>query len=241
MWTADHTCGRREAVDESGEQPEERPNRLVTVTGSERPQSFAEEAKGETGGRKKWEQGTTERKEINTLHVVFHFPDSNRKQYTGSSNGSGNRSNASAMMLTVATVMVDNEILYDICHRNVDFLSTDESVFKSAFDKNRRIDQIFGDCFNSSMTNIYVVDLSGEAILFDSLWAPYPSSGSGDSLQDVCDQETCSSYTSTSSCSSKLDSLYCISQSSFGLTGAWIVPMRAGAYLPPQVATMQMW
>ena len=36
-------------------------------------QSFAEEAEGETGGRKKWEQGTTGRKERNTLRVFFHF------------------------------------------------------------------------------------------------------------------------------------------------------------------------
>ena len=38
-------------------------------------QSFAEEAEGKTGRRKKREQGTTERKESNTLHVVFHFTD----------------------------------------------------------------------------------------------------------------------------------------------------------------------
>ena len=37
-------------------------------------QSFAEEAEGETRGRKKWEQGTTGRKESNTLHVVIHLP-----------------------------------------------------------------------------------------------------------------------------------------------------------------------
>ena len=36
-------------------------------------QSFAEEAEGETGGRKRWEQGRTKREESNTLHVVFHF------------------------------------------------------------------------------------------------------------------------------------------------------------------------
>ena len=36
-------------------------------------QSCAEEAEGETGGRRKWDQGTTGRKESNTLHVVFHL------------------------------------------------------------------------------------------------------------------------------------------------------------------------
>ena len=37
MWTADRTCERREGVDESGEQPEGQPNRLVMTTGSKRP------------------------------------------------------------------------------------------------------------------------------------------------------------------------------------------------------------
>ena len=36
-------------------------------------QSFAEEAEGETGGRKKWEQGRIRRQESNTLHVIFHL------------------------------------------------------------------------------------------------------------------------------------------------------------------------
>ena len=36
-------------------------------------QRFAEEAEGETEGRRKWEQGATGRKESNTLHVVFHL------------------------------------------------------------------------------------------------------------------------------------------------------------------------
>ena len=36
-------------------------------------QSFAEEAEGETGGRKKWEQGRIRRQETNTLHVIFHL------------------------------------------------------------------------------------------------------------------------------------------------------------------------
>ena len=37
MLTADRTSGRRETVDESGEQPEEQPNRLETVVGLRRP------------------------------------------------------------------------------------------------------------------------------------------------------------------------------------------------------------
>ena len=78
---------------------------------------------------------------------------------------------------------------------------------KSAFDKNRRIYHIFGDCFNTSGTNVYAADISGEAIQFDVFCASYPSIGSGNALQDTCGQGTCSSYTSTSSYSSKLDSL----------------------------------
>ena len=58
MWTADHTCGRREAVDESGEQPEEQPNRLVKER-VEETQSFAEEAEGRSGEEKKEEKDRT--------------------------------------------------------------------------------------------------------------------------------------------------------------------------------------
>ena len=65
MWTADRTCGRREAVDESGEQPEEQPNRLETMTGSERPSALPKRQRGrqreERNGSKKrrGEQKTT--------------------------------------------------------------------------------------------------------------------------------------------------------------------------------------
>ena len=59
MWAADHTCGRRESADESGEQPEEQPNRLETMTGSERPRAVPKrqrERQGEEGN------GTKERR-----------------------------------------------------------------------------------------------------------------------------------------------------------------------------------
>ena len=49
MRTADHTCGRREAVDGSGELPEEQPNRLERVTGSERPRALLKRQKGRRG------------------------------------------------------------------------------------------------------------------------------------------------------------------------------------------------
>ena len=46
VWTADHTCGRREGVDESGEQPEGRPNRPAMKTGSNRPSVKPKRQKG---------------------------------------------------------------------------------------------------------------------------------------------------------------------------------------------------
>ena len=69
-----HADGR-EAVDESGEQPEGRPNRPAMETDRvEETQSSAEEAEGEKWGRKKREQRRNRREGSNTLHVVFHFP-----------------------------------------------------------------------------------------------------------------------------------------------------------------------
>ena len=47
MWTADHTCGRREGVDETGEQQEGQPNRLATMTGSQRPGALPKRQRGE--------------------------------------------------------------------------------------------------------------------------------------------------------------------------------------------------
>ena len=45
---------------------------------------------------------------------------SNKRNHNGrSSNRSSNRRNALAVTHTDATVMVDNEALYDTCHRNV--------------------------------------------------------------------------------------------------------------------------
>ena len=61
-----HTCGRREAVDEHGEQPEEQPNRLAMMV--EETQSPAEEAEGEKWRRRKGERQTRQRSE-NNLHL----------------------------------------------------------------------------------------------------------------------------------------------------------------------------
>ena len=53
MWTADHTCGRREAVDESGEQPEGQPNRFGMTIGSKRPRASPKRQRGRNGERER--------------------------------------------------------------------------------------------------------------------------------------------------------------------------------------------
>ena len=47
--TADHTCGRREAVDERGEQP----NRLAMTIGSKRPRAWPKNLRVTNGGRER--------------------------------------------------------------------------------------------------------------------------------------------------------------------------------------------
>merc|ERR1712107_245338 len=86
----------------------------------------------------------------------------------------------------------DNHFAYDQRSSSLD-------SFKSSFDENGRIYHIFGSCSSSSMTNMYVVDPTGEAIQLDGSWTSCPSGGSGDALQNACSQGTCSSYTPTSS------------------------------------------
>ena len=58
MWTADHTCGRREAVDESGEQPEEQPNGARDGERVEETQSFAGRGRGGEVGKKRKKRKT---------------------------------------------------------------------------------------------------------------------------------------------------------------------------------------
>ena len=195
MWTTDHTCGRREAVDEHGEQPEGRPNRPVMKIGSKRPRAWPKRQRGRNG---KKGMGARENQKRRKQHPAHCLPLRKRNNPNNSSSSS-NRSSTLAVTRAVATVMVDNEVLYDICHCKVDD--------GSAFDRNRRIYDIFGDCSNTSMTNMYAADPSGDAIQVDGPWASCPSSGSGDAESERLDQGTCSSYTPTSSCSSKLDSL----------------------------------
>ena len=66
MWTADHTCGRREGVDGSGEQPEGQPNRLATMTGSKRPRVFPKVQRVRNGEEKK-EEKDRRNSAVNTL------------------------------------------------------------------------------------------------------------------------------------------------------------------------------
>ena len=73
VWTADHSCGRREAVDESGEQPEGRPKQARDDDTVEETRSLAEDAEGETRGRRKGERQTRQCNG-NTLHLVIHLP-----------------------------------------------------------------------------------------------------------------------------------------------------------------------
>ena len=59
MWTVDHTCERREGVDESGEQPEEQPSRLATTTGLKRPRALPKRQRGRNGEEKNEEKNRT--------------------------------------------------------------------------------------------------------------------------------------------------------------------------------------
>ena len=80
MWTADHTCG---AVDESGEQPEEQPNRLETVTGSERPRVLPKQRE-----RKGKEMGARENQKRREQHLACFLPPRTNHS-SGSSISSG--------------------------------------------------------------------------------------------------------------------------------------------------------
>ena len=53
VWIADHACGRREGVDESGEQPEKQPNRLATMTGLKKPGVLPKRQRREMGKKRK--------------------------------------------------------------------------------------------------------------------------------------------------------------------------------------------
>merc|ERR1712136_645009 len=64
----------------------------------------------------------------------------------------------------------DNHFAYDQRSSSLD-------SFKSSFDENGRIYHIFGSCSSSSMTNMYVVDPTGEAIQLDGSWTSCPSGG----------------------------------------------------------------
>ena len=81
----DHTCGRRDVVDECGDQPEGQPNRLAMTTGVGETQSLAEKAEGEKWRWRKGE-GQTRRRSESTLHLVIHLPDTGNATATTTSN-----------------------------------------------------------------------------------------------------------------------------------------------------------
>ena len=62
MLTADHACGLRETVDESGEQPEGQPNRLAMMIGSRRPRAQPKRQRVRNGEGRNGSKGQTERK-----------------------------------------------------------------------------------------------------------------------------------------------------------------------------------
>ena len=92
MWTADHTCGRCEAVDENGEQPEEQPNRLETNDGGRRDPEPCRRGRG--GDREKKEMGANSDGENRKQHTARRL--SLRKRNNPNSSSS-NRSDAFAV------------------------------------------------------------------------------------------------------------------------------------------------
>ena len=62
VWTADHTCRRREAVDKSGEQQEGRPNRPAMDTGSKRSRAQPKRLRGRNGEGRNGSKGEIEEK-----------------------------------------------------------------------------------------------------------------------------------------------------------------------------------
>jgi len=78
----------------------------------------------------------------------------------------------------------DNHFAYDQRSSSLD-------SFKSSFDENGRIYHIFGSCSSSSMTNMYVVDPTGEAIQLDGSWTSCPSGGPGPRSCSSFNQRSC--------------------------------------------------
>ena len=76
-------------------------------------QSLAKEAEGETGGRKKWERGTTGEKKA--THIARRLP---RRKRNSPNSSSSNRSDAFAVTPANMSVMMDNEALYDAHRRS---------------------------------------------------------------------------------------------------------------------------
>ena len=108
MWTTDHTCGLREAVDERGQQPEGPPSGLAMMIESKRPRALAEEAEGE---RQKTRQ--TRPCSQSTLLLVIHLPH-NSNNDSNSNNRRSSRSNALAVAATQLfyVIVVTTFILY---------------------------------------------------------------------------------------------------------------------------------
>ena len=100
--TAERTCGRREAVDEPGEQPEGRPNRPAMTTGSKRPRAQLKRQRERNGVE---ETGARENEKRRKQHPTRGLPLPNRNNHShcnkcncnNSSSGSSNAATVAAM------------------------------------------------------------------------------------------------------------------------------------------------
>ena len=109
--TTDRTCGRREAVDECGEQPERQPNRLEMAILSKRPRC----RRGRGGQMGKEETGVRENQKRRKQHLArrarcLPLPNRNNNSHCNkcNSNNSGSGSSNAATVAAVYVVKLDS-------------------------------------------------------------------------------------------------------------------------------------
>ena len=159
VWTADHTCRRREAVDESGEQPEGRPSRSAMETGSQRSRAQPKGQRGRKGEGSNGSKGEMEEKKAIPCTSYSTFPPQALKQQQQQRRCACND-------------------LPDQVRRGGDYYTacdgrpSDDPVF-TADDFGAAVQVA---TFTWGRTNMYAADTSGEAIQFDGFCASsYPS------------------------------------------------------------------
>ena len=99
----DHTCGRREAVDEPGEQPEKLPNRLMMTTESKRPGVLPKRQKERNGEEGSGSKGEIEGKKATP--GMLSSTSLQQPQPTQPSNS--NSSSNAAAPVTVAQIVLE--------------------------------------------------------------------------------------------------------------------------------------